>query len=48
MEVRGNNINNNLKVEIQKMWNFKSVSVVPIILGALGAVTKNLMVWVTK
>ena len=38
-----------LKVEIQKMWNCKSVSVVPIvIIGALGAVTKNLMMWVTK
>ena len=37
-----------LKVEIQKMWNSKSVSVVPIVIGALGAVTKNLMMWVTK
>ena len=38
-----------LKVEIQKMWNCYSVSVVPIVIGALGgAVTKNLMMWVTK
>ena len=38
----------NLKVEIQKMWNCKSISVAPIVIGALGAVTKNLMMWVTK
>ena len=37
-----------LKVEIQKMWNCKSLSVVPIVIGALGTVTKNLMMWVTK
>ena len=37
-----------LKVEIQKMWNCKSVSVVPTVIGALGAVNKNLMMWVTK
>ena len=37
-----------LKVEVQKMWNCKSVSVVPVVIGALGAVTKNLMMWVTK
>ena len=34
------------------MWNCKSVSVVPIVLGAYGhlygAVTKNLMMWLTK
>ena len=37
-----------LKVEIQKMWNWKSVSVVPVVFGVLGAGTKNLMMWVTK
>ena len=37
-----------LKVEIQNMWNCKSVFVVPAVIGALGAVTKNLMMWVTK
>ena len=37
-----------LKVEIQKMWNCKSVSVVPVVTGALRAVTKNLMMLVTK
>ena len=37
-----------LKAEIQKMWNCKSLSVVPLVIGALGAVTKNLMMWVTK
>ena len=30
------------------MWNYKIVSVVPIVFGAFGAVTKNLMMWVTK
>ena len=39
-----------LKVQIQKkkMWSCKSVSVIPVVIGALGAVTKNLMMWVTK
>ena len=37
-----------LKVEIQKMWNSKSASVVPIVIGALRAVTQNLMKWATK
>ena len=35
-------------METQKMWNCKSVSVVPIVFGALGAVTKNLMLWAAK
>ena len=30
------------------MWNYKIVSVVPIVFGAFGAVPKNLMMWVTK
>ena len=30
------------------MWNWKSVSAVPVVFGALGAGTKNLMMWVTK
>ena len=30
------------------MWNCKSVSFVPIVIEALRAVTKNLMMWVTK
>ena len=33
---------------IQKMWNYKIASVVPIVFRAFGAVTKNLMMWVTK
>ena len=37
-----------VKVEIQKIWNCKSVSVVPIVIWALEVVTKNLMTWVTK
>ena len=41
-------INHYLKVEIQKMWNCKSVSVVSIVIVALKAVTKNLIMWVTK
>ena len=35
-----------LKVEIQKLWN--CVSVVLVVIGALGAVTENLMMWVAK
>ena len=31
-----------LKREIKKLWNLKSVKVVPIVVGALGAVTPNL------
>ena len=30
------------------MWNLKSVFVVSIVIGAVGAVTKNLLMWVTK
>ena len=37
-----------MKIYIQKMWNYKIVSVVPIVFGAFGGVTKNLMMWVTK
>ena len=37
-----------LKVEIQKLWNCRSVSVVLVVIGALGALTENLMMWVTK
>ena len=35
-------------METQKTWNCKSVSAVPIVFEALGEVTKNLMLWVTK
>ena len=31
-----------------KMWSCKRVSVIPVVIWALGAVTKNLMMWVTK
>ena len=31
-----------LKMEIKNLWNLKSVIVVPIVIGALGAVTNNL------
>ena len=30
------------------MRSCESVSVLPVVIGALGAVTKNLMMWVTK
>ena len=30
------------------MWSCKSVSVIPVVIGALGAVTKILVMWVTK
>ena len=32
----------------KKMRSCESVSVIPVAIGALGAVTKNLMTWVTK
>ena len=31
----------NLKWEIKKMWSMKKVEVIPVVIGALGAVTKN-------
>ena len=37
-----------LKVEVQKIWNCRSVSVIPIVMGALGAVSKHLKIWVSK
>ena len=37
-----------LKVEVKKIWNCKSVSVIPIVIGALGAISKHLKMWVSK
>ena len=31
----------NLKREIQRLWNLKKIDVIPVVLGALGSVTKN-------
>ena len=34
-----------LKIEVQKIWKCRMVSVVPIIIGGLGTVSKNLKSW---
>ena len=31
----------NLKREIQRLWNLKKIDVIPVVLGPLGSVTKN-------
>ena len=38
----------NLKREITRMWNMRTVQVVPIVVGSLGSVTKNLDKWLAK
>ena len=38
----------NLKREITRMWNMGTVQVVPIVVGSLGSVTKNLDKWLAK
>ena len=38
----------NLKREIQRFWNLKKIDVIPVVLGALGSVTKNLGKYVDK
>ena len=37
-----------LKREIARMWNMRTVSVIPIVIGSLGKVTKNLDKWLEK
>ena len=37
-----------LKREIARMWNMRTVQVVPIVVGSLGSVTKNLDKWLGK
>ena len=37
-----------LKVEVQKIWNCRSVSVILIVIGALGALSKHLRMWVSE
>ena len=37
-----------LKREIARMWSMRTVQVVPIVVGSLGSVTKNLDKWLGK
>ena len=37
-----------LKREIARMWNIRTVQVVPIVVGSLGSVTKSLDKWLRK
>ena len=37
-----------LKREIARMWNMRTVQAVPIVVGSLGSVTKNLDKWLGK
>ena len=37
-----------LKWEIRRMWSVRNVDVVPVVVGALGSVTKNLGKWTEK
>ena len=37
-----------LKREVKRIWNMRSVIVVPVIVGALGSITKKLDEWVEK
>ena len=37
-----------LKREIRKLWTMKKVEVIPIVVGALGAVSKKLDKWIEK
>ena len=37
-----------LKREIRKLWTMKKVEVIPMVVGAIGAVTKKLDKWIEK
>ena len=37
-----------LKIEVARMWNFKKVAVVPIIIGALGSIPVGLSTYLEK
>ena len=37
-----------LKYEIKKIWKFKEVTIVPIVIGALGTLSKNVCSWMDK
>ena len=38
----------NLKWEVKKMWSMKKVEIVPVVIGALGAVSKNFELYIEK
>ena len=38
----------NLKREIQRLWNLKKIDVIPVVLGVLGSVTNNFEKYVDK
>ena len=37
-----------LRIEVQKIWSCRRVSIIPIVIGALGTVSKNLKTWYDK
>ena len=37
-----------LKREVKRIWNMRSVIVVPVVIGALGSITKKLNEWLEK
>ena len=37
-----------LKQEISRIWSIKKVEVIPVVVGALGTITKNLDKWIEK
>ena len=37
-----------LKREVKRIWNMRSVIVVPVVVGALGSITKKLNEWLEK
>jgi len=37
-----------LKYEIARMWRMKEVEVIPVVVGALGSVTKDFEKWIQK
>ena len=38
----------NLKREIQRLWDLKKIDVIPVVFGALGSVTKNFEKYLDK
>ena len=41
-------VEQDLKREIGRLWNLKKVEVVPVVIGALGSVTKEFDRWIEK
>ena len=37
-----------LKYEIEKIWKMRKVEVIPVLIGALGTVTKHFEKWIEK